>query len=143
MSSYKHILVGLDLTPEESTSVFDKARSLAEFYQAKLSVAHVIEPLVFAYAGEVPIDFTNTQKAIETRATEHIHEFAEAQGIAKDDTHILLGPTAIELKDFAHSHDVDLLVVGSHGRHGLALLLGSTASDVIHGAQCDVLAVRV
>ena len=37
----------------------------------------------------------------------------------------------------------DLIVVGSHGRHGLALLLGSTASGVLHGAPCDVLAVRV
>jgi len=34
-------------------------------------------------------------------------------------------------------------VVGSHGRHGLALLLGSTANGVLHGASCDVLAVRV
>ena len=37
----------------------------------------------------------------------------------------------------------DLIVVGSHGRHGLALLLGSTANDVLHGAPCDVLAVRL
>jgi universal stress protein A len=34
-------------------------------------------------------------------------------------------------------------VVGSHGRHGLALLLGSTANDVLHGAPCDVLAVKL
>jgi universal stress protein A len=33
--------------------------------------------------------------------------------------------------------------VGSHGRHGLALLLGSTANSVLHGSPCDVLAVRV
>ena len=37
----------------------------------------------------------------------------------------------------------DLIVIGTHGRHGLGLLLGSTASGVIHGVQCDVLAVRV
>ena len=37
----------------------------------------------------------------------------------------------------------DLIVVGSHGRHGLALLLGSTANDVLHGAPCDVLAVHL
>jgi universal stress protein A len=38
---------------------------------------------------------------------------------------------------------MDLVVVGSHGRHGLSLLLGSTANGVLHGAGCDVLAVRV
>ena len=37
----------------------------------------------------------------------------------------------------------DLIVVGSHGRYGLALLMGSTANGVLHGATCDVLAVRV
>jgi universal stress protein A len=38
---------------------------------------------------------------------------------------------------------VDLVVVGSYGRHGLQLLLGSTANGVLHLAACDVLAVRV
>ena len=38
---------------------------------------------------------------------------------------------------------IDLVVVGSHGRHGLALLLGSTANGVLHGSPTDVLAVRV
>lgn len=143
MSQYKHILVGLDLTPEESHTVFAKAATLAQLYGAKLSIAHVIEPLVFAYAGEVPIDFTNTQKAIEARAKEQLRRFTEAHALNPADCHVLLGPTALELKEFAHQHDVDLLIVGSHGRHGLALLLGSTATDVIHGAKCDVLAVRV
>lgn len=102
MSDYKHILVGLDLTPDESTTVFDKAMKLAGLYNAKISVAHVIEPLVFAYAGEVPIDFTNTQQAIEARATENLHAFASRQGVSISDTHVLLGPTAVELKEFAH-----------------------------------------
>ena len=45
--------------------------------------------------------------------------------------------------DQAKEQTCDLIVVGSHGRHGLALLLGSTANDVLHGAPCDVLAVRL
>ena len=43
----------------------------------------------------------------------------------------------------AREQGADLIIVGSHGRHGLALLLGSTANGVLHGASCDVLAVRV
>ncbi len=143
MAHYQHILVGLDLTPDEANTVFDKASSLAALYSAKLSVAHVVEPLVFAYAGEVPIDFTNTQKAIEDRAAAQLGEFAAKNGLAPENTHTLLGPTAVELKEFAKTQAVDLIVVGSHGRHGLALLLGSTATDVVHGAECDVLTVRV
>jgi universal stress protein A len=38
---------------------------------------------------------------------------------------------------------VDLIVMGTHGRHGLGLLLGSTATGVLHGCPCDVLTVRI
>ena len=48
-----------------------------------------------------------------------------------------------ELQRAAEAKGADVIVVGSHGRHGLALLLGSTANGVLHGATCDVLAVRV
>jgi len=44
---------------------------------------------------------------------------------------------------FAREQDIDLIVVGSHGRHGIDVLLGSTANAVLHRAHCDVLAVRV
>ena len=43
----------------------------------------------------------------------------------------------------AEEHAVDLIVIGSHGRHGLQRILGSTASGVLHTATCDVLAVRI
>jgi universal stress protein A len=43
----------------------------------------------------------------------------------------------------AKDQDIDLIVVGSHGRHGLALIFGSTSNSVLHGATCDVLAVRI
>ena len=48
-----------------------------------------------------------------------------------------------EILEFAEINQVDLIVIGSHGRHGLALLLGSTANSVLHHAKCDVLAVRL
>jgi universal stress protein A len=48
-----------------------------------------------------------------------------------------------EIHGLAKEQHCDLIVVGSHGRHGLALLLGSTANDILHGASCDVLAVRL
>jgi len=43
----------------------------------------------------------------------------------------------------AKEQGCDLIVVGSHGRHGLALLLGSTANDVLHARRRDVLAVKL
>ncbi|MCY1401873.1 Universal stress protein family protein [compost metagenome] len=57
--------------------------------------------------------------------------------------HLTYGQPRQEIHNLAKEDGCDLIVVGSHGRHGLALLLGSTANDVLHGAPCDVLAVRL
>jgi universal stress protein A len=48
-----------------------------------------------------------------------------------------------EIIRVAKENQVDLIVIGSHGRHGLSLLLGSTANAILHHAVCDVLAVRL
>ena len=48
-----------------------------------------------------------------------------------------------EVHRVAIERNSDLIIVGSHGRHGLALFLGSTSNGILHGATCDVLAVRV
>ena len=55
----------------------------------------------------------------------------------------MLGRPEVEIHTKAEEIGADLIVVGSHGRYGLALLMGSTANGVLHGATCDVLAVRV
>jgi len=54
-----------------------------------------------------------------------------------------LGATKQEIVRIAATQGVDLIVIGSHGRHGIGRLLGSTANAVLHGAGCDVLAVRI
>ena len=56
---------------------------------------------------------------------------------------LLWGIPKQEIINVAEQQQVDLIVVGSHGRHGLALLLGSTANSILHTAKCDVLAVRL
>jgi universal stress protein A len=48
-----------------------------------------------------------------------------------------------EIVRIAEQEHIDLIVVGSHGRHGLALLLGSTANNVLHHAGRDVMAVHL
>ena len=53
------------------------------------------------------------------------------------------GLPADEIKSEAEALNADLIVVGSHGRKGLGLLLGSTATGVLHGAKIDVLTVRI
>lgn len=141
MSIYSHILVGLDLTPESSI-VIDKAIQLSQQYNAKLTVSHIIEPLVFAYGGDVPVNLADAQNSMGEQASKGL-----AKMIPKNHSHIeqiiTIGDTASELRKLAEEKGADLIIVGSHGRHGLAMLFGSTASGVLKGAPCDVLAVRI
>jgi len=69
--------------------------------------------------------------------------FAQQLPVRSADQHIVLGHPAQEMHNLAKQENIDLIVVGSHGRHGLALIFGSTSNSVLHGASCDVLAVRI
>lgn len=142
MSGYNHILVGVDLS-EESQQVLNRASALASASGAKLSMVHIVEPLTFAYGGDIPVDLSEIQEQLHQQATEQLQELAQPTGIDSANQHVLVGQPVSEIHDLAENLDADLVVVGSHGRKGLALLLGSTANGVLHGAKCDVLAVRV
>ncbi len=140
MSDYTKILVALDLS-DDSAQVAQRANAVAK--GAELHYIHVIEPLSFAYGGDIPMDFSGIQDEIQQQATQQLQRFAESQGIDAQHQHIVLGRPEVEIHATAEELGADLIVVGSHGRYGLALLMGSTANGVLHGATCDVLAVRV
>ncbi len=142
MSQYQKILVAIDLS-EDSTAVVLRGRSIADHNHAELHLIHVIEPLSFAYGGDIPMDFSGIQEEIHQQATQQMRRFAESNKIDLSHQHIVLGKPEVEIHATAKEIGTDLIVVGSHGRHGLALLMGSTANGVMHGAHCDVLAVRV
>ena len=142
MGEYKHILVGVDLTVE-SRDVSKKACTLRNACDCRLSCVHVIEPLSLAYGGDIPMDLSTIQEQIQDTAKSHLAEFAKTLGIEEADRHLIFGRPETEIHTLANEIGADLIVVGSHGRHGLALLFGSTANGVLHGAPCDVLAVRV
>ncbi|CAN7617681.1 MULTISPECIES: universal stress protein [Pseudomonas] len=140
---YNHILVAVDLT-EECDPVIHRARELAVSNGAKLSLVHIVEPMAMAFGGDVPMDLSQLQQQQFDQAKERLerlkHKYSELEGA---NCHLTYGQPRQEIHHFAKEQQCDLVVVGSHGRHGLALLLGSTANDVLHGAPCDVLAVRL
>lgn len=142
MSEYKKIMLAVDLT-EESKPVAERARALVKAYNAEMHVVHVIEPLSLAYGGDVPMDLSSVQEQIQEQAKSHLAEFCAGLGVPLENQHMIFGRPESEIQRVADEQGADLIVVGSHGRHGLALLLGSTANGVLHGAMCDVLAVRV
>lgn len=142
MSGYKNILVGLDLS-EDSEQVLSKARQLAASFAANLTLVHVVEPLTFAYGGDIPIDLSEAESLMVEQAEKRLAKIASSFDIPPSQCIVNVGHTSHTLHELAKEKAMDLIVVGSHGRHGIALLLGSTANGVLKGAECDVLAIRV
>ncbi|RYZ88187.1 MAG: universal stress protein [Moraxellaceae bacterium] len=139
---YRHILVGVDLS-DEAPLVLKKAVSLAQACNAQLSLAHVIEPITFVYGGDMPMDISEVQEQQIKKAEQEIQSLAQSTPYTIRQHHVLVGQPATELHYLAQQQDADIIIVGSHGRKGFALLLGSTPNSILHGATCDVLAVFV
>ncbi|WP_394561888.1 universal stress protein [Aquipseudomonas alcaligenes] len=141
--SYKHILIAVDLT-EECHPVVERALGIVARNDATVSLVHIVEPMAMAFGGDVPMDLSLLQQQQFDQARERLQSFAgRYPQLGEEQRCLAYGQPRQELHRLAEEQGCDLIVVGSHGRHGLALLLGSTANDVLHGAPCDVLAVRL
>ena len=144
MVEYKNILVAVDYTAE-AKKVLAHAKSLAEHYPAKVTLIHITEimPLVGEFESFSYVDIYTDQPEILERAREDLKKLADEAELKEFELKVLSGVPKVEITNYAEENSIDLIVLGSHGRHGISLLLGSTANAVLHRAKCDVLAVRV
>lgn len=137
---YKHILFTTDLT-EDTDYLVGKVQGICKLTNAKLSLIHVVEPLPgysYAYLG-----IEDIEGQLVTEARQSIEKLGEKLNVPKQNQYIEIGPTKVKILKMAEDLGIDLIICGSHGRHGLSLLLGSTANAILHGAKCDVLTVRL
>jgi universal stress protein A len=143
MAVYSHILVAVDFTPATDT-VTRKAEELCRAFNARLSLVHVVEFMQMDLSSDfiLPQDLEVDQELMEL-ARQRLQTLAENLGVDKSRCFVSQGSTRRGILGLAEERDVDLIVIGSHGREGIQRLLGSTANAVLHGAPCDVLAVRI
>ena len=144
MDDYQHILLAADFS-QHGEYVARKAMDLAKHYQAKLSIIHVLDNVALSqtpYGTVIALDKQTDNDALEEEKA-RLKQFADKLDIDDACRWLVWGSPKQEIVETAVKENVDLIVVGSHGRHGLALLLGSTANGVLHYAQCDVMAVRL
>ena len=146
MTHYRNILVAVDLS-EESGAIIERARTLAG-PDTTVNLVYVQEPMEAVYMGVVPygpvfVGMDQVEDRLQAELKGKLEEWGGKNGIEEANVHFLSGSPAREIHRFAEEHDVDLIVLGTHGQKGVQLLLGSTANSVLHGAGCDVLAVRM
>lgn len=142
--AYKNVLVAVD-TSDESDHVMKAAKELMAEEGASISIVTVIQPLAGFYIDMYSM--LGDPKGIETQAVEQAEASLAAlvsrHGIQPASSDVVIGKPATEIHTLADAMGADLIVLGTHGQHGLGLMLGSTANAVLHGASCDVLSVRV
>lgn len=139
MGLYNHILLATDLQPD-CKEIALKAREIANQYEAKLSVVHVLESMpIYMYSY---METSQLENEVKTEAANHLQALCESVDVAADNQYVEIGGTTNAVLSLANKIDVDLIIVGSHSHKGLAKLLGSTANSVLHGAKCDVLTLR-
>lgn len=137
---YKTVLFATDFD-EVGIKAAHKAKKIADENGASLHLVHVIEPIpAYAYPGFA--GFSDVEMTIKEQAGSQLEKLGEELGVSPSCQHLAIGATKHEVLEVAKTLNTDLIVAGSHGKHGLALLLGSTANAIMHGAHCDVLIVR-
>lgn len=133
---YKHILVASALCG--NLVVEKKAKEVADKLRAKLSIVHTIEPIpAYGYP-----DLEDLKAPFIEEAKKMCQTLGAELGVGVEDQHVLYGSVKHEVLELANQLEVDLIVIGSHGRHGFSRLLGSGANGIINSASCDVLTVR-
>lgn len=137
-----HVLVPLDDSPQ-SMEAFEHA--IEQFPAARITLITVIDPIEVGYSAEVVLP-TGEWFEDATRAAEERFEAARAvvEGRGLDlETAIEVGRPARVIVDYADDHGVDHVVMGSHGRSGVArVLLGSVAETVVRRSPVPVTVVR-
>lgn len=143
MSTYGKLLVAIDLS-DESNRVIERALEIVDQQGGRLSLIHVVEPVAAAYPIDAyAINMTRLQEEAVEIAAKKLADIAAPYNIAENNLHVTVGSASGEIRNKAEELACDLVVIGSHGRSGWKLLLGSTANKVLHGACCDILTVRV
>jgi len=143
MPTYSHILLAVDFSAN-TDAVTEQAFAMHKAFNASLSLIHVVEFVQFDFSSELtmPQELELDQELLEL-ADKRLQQLGEKYGIEDSNRFVSQGNTKREIIRIAEEQKIDLIVIGSHGREGIQLLLGSTANAVLHGAPCDVLAVRV
>ena len=142
MADYKNILLVVDLS-EDSRVIGERAKAIAACYGSDITLLHVVEYVPVEPMGEALLPTVQIEGELVDRARQRLTELAQQLGLSQSRQLVETGGIKSEIIRTAQRLNVDLIVLGSRERHGLAILLNFTEDAILHAAPCDVLAVRL
>lgn len=145
MAQIELIVFATDFS-EDATRTVELATQLAQTHGARLHLLHVITELVDRHWRGIPVGLMEEfAREVKTQAMSDMHDFVQrffAHYAGELSTDVVMGPGAEEILAQADRLGADLIVMGSHGRHGVEkLLLGSTTERLIRKSHIPVLTV--
>lgn len=147
MIALKKILVATDFS-EPSEAALAYGRQLARSLGGQLVVLHVVPNMLTAAVGADGFGFTDPglQTSVDAAGQRRVDELISVEDrtlLRATGVVVTSNATAVAIVEYAKDNDVNLIVIGTHGRGAMAhLLLGSIAERVVRIAPCPVLTVR-
>jgi universal stress protein A len=142
MALYRNILAVVDLSPD-GLHVAGRARALASLLpDATLKLLHVVEYVPVEPLSDSLLPAVQIEGELVERARGQIARLA-SQLDPQPQWEVAVGSIKAEIVRAARAGGHDLIVIGSHERHGLSILINLIEDAVLHAAPCDVLAVRL
>lgn len=141
MSAFQNVVIALDLNEATARRLLSRACQLAD--PANIEVIHACDNL-HHHHEDYPHGAFRTSEQLDAAVIGEAERFLSGvcQPLGIERHKVLDGRITTALHDYAEQN-ADLVVIGSHGRHGLELLFGSKSNEVVHGTPCDVLAVHL
>ena len=143
MTLFNKILLPTDFS-DHANEALRYATQLAQTHAASLCLVHAYDLLPYALP-EGPIMDAQQLEAVRAafqKQLEQLRQKAVAAGASRVETQLLQGPASSEIVRVASDQGFDLIVMGTHGRTGLAhLLIGSVTEKVVRKAPCPVLTI--
>ena len=141
--SAKNVLFATDFSPT-SEAAFPYAAAICRRFGGRLHAAHVLSDasLLMMTGGVDYVSLGTLYDDAESEAREKLKQVCSRVPRIPPCTYVRHGPVWKNLADIIAENEIDLIVVGTHGRTGLGkLLLGSVAEDILRHASCPVLTV--
>ncbi|MEZ6067761.1 MAG: universal stress protein [Planctomycetaceae bacterium] len=147
MIRLERILVPVDFS-EFGDCAIRYGCEFARKFSSETHFLHVVEdayPMVPEAGMLLPsqTDYIQELKASAERGLTKIPDNKHCEGLSSIVRHVSVGAPFLEIIRYARQHQIDLIVIGTHGRTGLShMLMGSVAERIVRKAHCPVLTIR-